>query len=72
MNETAYLSIHVNGEPIEVPVGSTAADLVASRDLVPEQVAVELNRGIVPRAKHAETALSAGDRVEIVTMVGGG
>ena len=72
LTETAHISIHVNGEALEVPGGSTVADLVASRDLKPEQVAVELNRSIVPRAKHAETKLGAGDRVEIVTMVGGG
>jgi sulfur carrier protein len=72
LNETAHISIHVNGEATQVPAGATVADLVASRDLKPQQVAVELNRAIVPRAKHAETTLGEGDRVEIVTMVGGG
>ncbi|WP_145206300.1 sulfur carrier protein ThiS [Planctomycetes bacterium Poly30] len=66
------MQVHVNGEVTEVPAGSTVADLVASRDLKPQQVAVELNRSIVPRAKHSDTTLGAGDRVEIVTMVGGG
>ena len=72
MNETAHISIHLNGEATEVADGSTVADLVAGRGLKPVQVAVELNRSIVPRAKHAETLLEGGDRVEIVTMVGGG
>ena len=54
------------------PRGSTVAKLVAARGLRPEQVAVEVNREIVPRATHADHALTAGDRVEIVTMVGGG
>jgi sulfur carrier protein len=35
-------------------------------------VAVELNLDVVPRAKHAETLLRDGDRLEIVTLVGGG
>ncbi len=72
MNETAHISIHVNGESTEVAAGSSVAELVASRGLTPAQVAVELNKDIVPRAKHADTPLAAGDRVEIVTMVGGG
>jgi sulfur carrier protein len=38
----------------------------------PRLVAVERNRDLVPRAQHAACALEAGDRVEIVTLVGGG
>lgn len=66
------LEITVNGEAQRVPAGCTVAELVATRGLRPEQVAVELNRAIVPRATHGERALQQGDRVEIVTMVGGG
>jgi len=69
---TDELEITVNGETVQLPAGSTVAKLVAARGLRPEQVAVEVNREIVPRATHADHALSAGDRVEIVTMVGGG
>ena len=72
MNETAHIQIYVNGEGVEIPSGSTVAELVASRGLTPLQVAVELNKEIVPRAKHGDTTLAADDRVEIVTMVGGG
>lgn len=72
MNNTTSISIRVNGEPAQVPDGSTVGELVASQGLLPTQVAVEINKLIVPRAKHGETLLSADDRVEIVTMVGGG
>lgn len=72
MNEAASISIHVNGEPFEVRFGATVADLVKARGLRPELVAVEVNKEIVRRAKHAETTLDADDRVEIVTLVGGG
>ena len=70
MSET--LEIQVNGEPFEVPKGSTVADLVASRDLRPELVAVERNREIVPRKEHEAVPIESGDRIEIVTLVGGG
>ena len=68
----AHILIYVNGEATQVVAGCSVAGLVASRGLAPAQVAVELNKGIVPRAKHAETPLAVDDRVEIVTMVGGG
>lgn len=70
MNDT--LTVQVNGDEVALAPGATVADLVASRGLRPEQVAVEVNRAIVPRAEHANHTLGAGDRVEIVTMVGGG
>ena len=69
---TGEIEIWINGASTSVQAGSTVADLVASKDLRPEQVAVEVNRAIVPRAEHGGPALHDGDRVEIVTMVGGG
>lgn len=64
--------IVVNGEEREVRIGATVADLLADLGLTKGPVAVEVNREIVPRSRHAEQALASGDRVEIVTMVGGG
>ena len=66
------LTILVNGRPRQVPDGATAADLVAALELAPDQVAVEINRELVPRATRVERALEEGDRVELVTLVGGG
>ena len=69
---TTSIQIRVNGEDQAVPSGSTVADLVRSLGLTPEQVAVERNAELVPRARHVETTLAAGDALEIVTLVGGG
>jgi thiamine biosynthesis protein ThiS len=66
------VEIHVNGAPREVHATCTVAELVAALGLAAEHVAVELNRGLVPRAAHDATTLRAGDRVEVVTLVGGG
>jgi len=38
----------------------------------PRRVAVELNMEILPKADYETTALSDGDRIEIVHFVGGG
>lgn len=51
---------------------ATVADLVAELGLRPEVVAVEVNGDLVPRSTHPDHALAEGDRVEIVTLVGGG
>jgi thiamine biosynthesis protein ThiS len=66
------VQILVNGEPREVAGGSTVADLLAELDVSVRYVAVEVNRGLVPRARHAEHVLLEGDELEIVTLVGGG
>jgi thiamine biosynthesis protein ThiS len=66
------LQITVNGEPKAVAEGATLADLVALFDVAPERIAVEVNEHLVRRANYAQTRLEGGDRVEIVTLVGGG
>ena len=66
------LRITVNGEERETPPDTSVAALIEQLDLSGRRVAVEVNREIVRRADHARHVLAAGDRVEIVTLVGGG
>ncbi|MDH5671530.1 MAG: sulfur carrier protein ThiS [Myxococcales bacterium] len=66
------MRIEVNGEAREVEVGCTVGVLIGQLGLGDTPVAVERNAEIVPRARHAETALQEGDRLEIVQFVGGG
>ena len=66
------MRVFVNGEEREVPDRVTVTGLLAAIEVTAERVAVEVNREIVPRSLHAEHALGEGDRIEIVTMVGGG
>jgi sulfur carrier protein len=62
----------VNGNPRELADGATVAELLAALNLAERLVAVEVNLEVVPRARHGEHRLAEGDRVEIVTLVGGG
>ena len=41
-------------------------------DLAGKRVAVEKNGEIVPKSRHSDTLLGAGDHIEIVVAVGGG
>lgn len=66
------ISVMVNGESHAIPEGTTVAGLIDHLGLGDRRVAVERNREIVPRARHAETELANGDRLELVTFVGGG
>jgi thiamine biosynthesis protein ThiS len=66
------LTITVNGEARDVVPGLTVAALVAELGLEPRYVAVECNDALLPRARHAQRRIEAGDRLEIVTLVGGG
>ncbi len=66
------MQINVNGQPREVTEGLTVAQLLDDLALATKFVAVEVNLQLVPRQKHAEHRLCEGDRLEIVTLVGGG
>jgi len=66
------MRIEVNGQPREVADGATVATLLEELSVALPQVAVELNLEVVPRARHAQTVLHDGDRLEVVTLVGGG
>jgi thiamine biosynthesis protein ThiS len=66
------MQISVNGETRHASPGDTVATLIAALGLDPRHLAVERNLELVPRAEHAATELADGDRVEVVTLVGGG
>ncbi len=66
------LQLRLNGEPRSLPGPATVADLLRQLGHDPRRVAVEVNREVVPAARHAGHALAAGDHVEVVTLVGGG
>ncbi len=66
------MDIVVNGETRTIREGATVLSLLAELSLPESRVAVERNREIVRKAEFAGTALRDGDRVEIVTFVGGG
>jgi len=66
------IQIQFNGKAMEVPAGSTIADLLEVAQMRSKLVAVEQNLEIVPREVHAQTTVDTGDVIEAVTLVGGG
>jgi len=66
------MKITVNGTEREVAEGTTIAQLIEQLKLRTDRTATERNLDVVPKAKYAETRLADGDKLEIVTFVGGG
>ena len=65
------MDIVINGQARQV-AATTVLELLQAQGLADRRVAVEVNGEIVPRSRHGEHALAAGDRVEIVHALGGG
>ncbi|MET7932178.1 sulfur carrier protein ThiS [Streptomyces sp. NPDC005322] len=72
MSVTARMTVSVNGEPRQVPDGTTLDRLVATLTQAPSGVAAAVNETVVPRTQWPTTPLGDGDRVEVLTAVQGG
>jgi sulfur carrier protein len=66
------IDIELNGQPATVPTGTTVADLVARTLPNARAYAVEVNRAVLSRREHPTREVRDGDKIEIVTLVGGG
>lgn len=66
------VNVHVNGAELEVPEGASVDWVVQHLELPARGLAVELNLEIVPRLAWSEHLLRPGDRLEVVSLVGGG
>ncbi|PSN11159.1 thiamine biosynthesis protein ThiS [filamentous cyanobacterium CCP5] len=66
------VQLQVNGEPQICPVATPLPSLLEQLGLNPRLVAVEYNGEILHRQYWPTTLMQAGDRLEIVTIVGGG
>jgi len=66
------IQVKLNGEPRELPEGSTVVQAVAALTAAASGVAAAVNGEVVPRGSWVGTRLRDGDQVEVVTAVQGG
>jgi sulfur carrier protein len=66
------VQVKLNGEPRELPDGTTMAQAVTELTALGTGVAAAVNGDVVPRGSWAATLLRDGDQVEVVTAVQGG
>lgn len=66
------LQIWINGEPRDIPDGTTVESLLELLQLTQGKVAVERNEEVIVAKQRPHCLIAQGDRIEIVTFVGGG
>ncbi len=66
------IKITVNGTATEVDRAMSIDELIQNVDVPKNYLAVEVNEDVVPREQHGQYMVADGDRVEVVTLVGGG
>ena len=65
------MQLKINGKSEEFPGGSVL-DLLKTKKIEPQMVAVEVNDSMVEREQLAMTQLKEGDRLEFLFYMGGG
>ena len=65
------MKIQLNGESTETSAPTVLA-LLAELGFAEKPVIVEHNQTALLKAEHEETALSEGDRLEVITLAAGG
>jgi thiamine biosynthesis protein ThiS len=66
------MKLQINGVDRDFAAPLSLQSLLEQLGMKADRVAIELNRNVVPRDQWDNTALSEGDRLEIVHFVGGG
>jgi sulfur carrier protein len=66
------MNVIANGRARQSPEGATVDAFIRSLDLDPRFVIVEYNGEPLARQRYDDTALSDGDRIELVKAVAGG
>ena len=69
---TAFISVSVNGRPLELSADSTLPALLDALAVDRRVIAVAHNGDVIPRDRYDDVVLHDGDSVEVVRMVGGG
>ena len=69
---TEAIQIQVNGEQRSCRADTTVGDLLRELAIKTERVAVELNLEVLDRKDFNHRSLKPGDRVEILSFIGGG
>ena len=64
--------ITVNGKQIRLTSEMSVADYLEQNNYQINRIAVEMNEEILPKYSYSESMLKDGDRLEVVTFVGGG
>ena len=62
----------INGNDVPEAAGMTVKEYLLSKGYSLKLIAVELNGNILPKAEYETYTILEGDKLEVVTFVGGG
>ena len=65
-------TITVNGKPLSIREGETLPELLKAQGYRAEVIAVEYNGQALKKTAYTGTTLQDGDKLEVVSFVGGG
>lgn len=66
------MQLFINGQKQDVKSNITVSDLLKQLQINSAAIALELNLNIVPKNQFETTVLKEGDKLEIISFVGGG
>ena len=66
------MNILLNNKPVRLFDGSTVKKLLENKNIKNKYYAVEINRKIIPKSNHETYVIKDGDKIEIITAIGGG
>ena len=66
------MNILLNNKPEELFDGSTVKKLLEIKNIKNIYYAVEINKRIIPKSDHETYIIKDGDKIEIITAIGGG
>ena len=66
------MNILLNNKPEKLFNGLTIKKLLEQKNIKNKYFAIEINRKIIPKSKHDSYVIKDGDKIEIITAIGGG
>ncbi len=66
------INVTVNGEKQHIAGGTSVSSFLSMINISPQRVAIEYNMEILDKNQFDLVLLKEGDRLEIITFVGGG
>ncbi|SMP69809.1 sulfur carrier protein [Neorhodopirellula lusitana] len=66
------IAITVNGKQVEIERTMSVEELLRTVEVPKNYLAVEVNEDVVAKEDHVSVMVNDGDRIEVVTLVGGG
>ena len=66
------IEVTINGQREKLADTATVADILMSKDVRPEIVAVEINGELIQKSEYANLTLVGGDKMEFLRYMAGG